>query len=256
MITSEHEKTQIDPRDNLVAGNCLTKAQGSFCKCIIFFFFTPSKAQKRLTRITNMKLLLSSLLFVIMTHGTQGIRLRGRNLQNTPYFLSSDPSLLGEVDLSAAIGNPLKGLIGGARFGPPPLPDSVPLSMEFYNFGLNEFMTGDNQFNWTVLDTSIASSASRNMHVVISVSVHWPRKPLFLPPHLLDIDLFETQHGLSPNYGDERLLKALRQYIFALGERYDGDKRIANIHLGLLGFCKFFLSFVLPLSSLSMILSY
>ena len=49
-----------------------------------------------------------------------------------PYFETTD---LGRPNVDAAIGNPMKGLVGGARYAPPPLPDSVPLSIEFYNVG-------------------------------------------------------------------------------------------------------------------------
>jgi hypothetical protein len=56
-----------------------------------------------------------------------------------------------------------------------------------------------------------------------------------LPPHLQDLPLTDTNGGPSPNYGDPRVLRALEQYIVALGDRYDGDKRIGAIHVGLLG---------------------
>jgi hypothetical protein len=42
--------------------------------------------------------------------------------------------------------------------------------------------------------------------------------------------------GLTPDYGGEPLLSALVNFVAALGRKYDGDKRIAFIHLGLLGF--------------------
>ena len=182
-----------------------------------------------------MLLLLTSFLVLIMAHAGSGSLLPDRKLPALPYFQTSD---LGPLNLAAALGNPLKGLIGGARYAPPPLPESVPLSMEWFNFGLDEIMVGDNQFDWSTLENYIAGSASRNMHAVFSVFIHWPGQPLRLPPHLRDIDLFETDEGLSPYYGDERLLTALEQFIFALGSQYDGDKRIGAIHLGLLGFCK------------------
>jgi hypothetical protein len=152
------------------------------------------------------------------------------------FYRSKDPAVLGGLNQSAAISNPLKGLVGGARWAPPPLLNTVPLSMEWYNLGLDEIMVGDNKFNWTILDGLLEGSASRKMHAVFSVFIHWPGRPLRLPPHLTDIQLYDTSSGKSPNYGDPRVLKALEQYIVALGARYDGDKRIAAIHVGLLGF--------------------
>ena len=42
--------------------------------------------------------------------------------------------------------------------------------------------------------------------------------------------------GVSPDYSEPMLLRALEQFVTALGARYDGDSRIAFITLGLLGF--------------------
>jgi hypothetical protein len=42
--------------------------------------------------------------------------------------------------------------------------------------------------------------------------------------------------GFTPNYGSPALTTALVQFVEALGRKYDGDNRIAFIHLGLLGF--------------------
>jgi hypothetical protein len=152
------------------------------------------------------------------------------------FFRSKDPAVLGAFNLEAGMNNPLKGLIGGARWATPPLLNTVPLSMEWYNLGLDEMMVGDNKFDWKILDGLLEGSASRNMHAVFSVFIHWPGRPLRLPPHLKDIQLYDTDSGKSPNYADPRVLKALEQYIDALGARYDGDKRIGAIHVGLLGF--------------------
>lgn len=42
--------------------------------------------------------------------------------------------------------------------------------------------------------------------------------------------------GFTPDYGNEALLESLTEFVIALGKKYDGDPRIAFIHLGLLGF--------------------
>jgi hypothetical protein len=98
-------------------------------------------------------------------------------------------------------------------------------------------MTGDNQFDWTLHDQLISESASRKMHAVLSVYIHWPGRPLRLPAHLTNLPLFDTSYsGQSPNYGNVRLLNALQQFIVAWSNHIDGDKRIAAIHVGLLGF--------------------
>jgi hypothetical protein len=42
--------------------------------------------------------------------------------------------------------------------------------------------------------------------------------------------------GHTPDYGHFPLVTALENFVKALGEKYDGDNRIAFLHLGLLGF--------------------
>jgi hypothetical protein len=182
---------------------------------------------------------------VAMTHTTHNIR----NVQQTtntttktqrqPYYrIRSGSGTLGLPNVNAAIGNPLKGLAGGPRYSQQsPLPNNVPSAIEFYNIGLDEIMIGDNQFNWTSHDQLLSESASRKMHSVLSVYIHWPGRPLRLPPHLINLPLFDTiNSGKSPNYGDTRLLTALQQFIMAWGQHIDGDTRIAAVHVGLLGF--------------------
>jgi hypothetical protein len=97
-------------------------------------------------------------------------------------------------------------------------------------------MTGPNEFDWTELEKQLSGSASRNMHAVFSPFIHWPGRPLRLPSFLNDIEMIETNSGLTPYYGDPKLLEALEQFITALGAKFDGDKRIMALHTGLLGF--------------------
>jgi hypothetical protein len=59
-----------------------------------------------------------------------------RLLVSDPYFSTDNPAILGAPNALAAVGNPLKGLYGGARWVTPPLPEAVPLSIEWYNIGV------------------------------------------------------------------------------------------------------------------------
>jgi len=99
-------------------------------------------------------------------------------------------------------------------------------------------MTGPNKFDWTVLDDSLAGAETNNMHVVLRVFVHYPDQPLRVPQWLLDqgIELRTIESGeRSPQYDDPKLLEAFRQFIQAMGAKYDGHKNLAFIQLGLLG---------------------
>jgi hypothetical protein len=167
------------------------------------------------------------------------------------YFSTSSSRDIGWENPLAAAGNPLKGLLGSPSFHDfDASVTSIDASMEFHYVGLNDVMFGDpdvvgndNAFNWDSLENAMMISASRYRQSVLTFNVHYPTKESNIPQYLLDagikvynISSTLEENGVSPDYGDPLLLNALRQFIAALGERYDGDKRIAFIHLGLLGF--------------------
>jgi hypothetical protein len=158
---------------------------------------------------------------------------------------------LGAINVTAALGNPLKGLLGSPWFGGPYYHNSsVPSSLEWFYIGLQEIMVADPDvvgidaaFNWTEIESRFAAIASRNKHAVFTTVVHYPGwDRLCIPQYLLDkgLELYYVGDYLgtnsTPYYGDPLLLRAFRQYIRALGARYDGDPRIGFINLGLLGF--------------------
>jgi hypothetical protein len=93
-------------------------------------------------------------------------------------------------------------------------------------------------FDWTVIDNALSGSASRNMHVAWRIIVDFPSWRLMVPQYLLDggLDMRTYDGGVSPYYGDPKLVEAFEQLITRLGKRYDGDKRLGYIQVGLLGF--------------------
>ena len=98
-------------------------------------------------------------------------------------------------------------------------------------------MIGNNNFDWTVLDDLLDGSASRSMHASFAFYIQWPGRPLNLPDHLIDVvPMFNTTDGPTPDYNHPVMLEAYAQFITALGARYDADRRIAFVHVGLLGF--------------------
>jgi hypothetical protein len=150
------------------------------------------------------------------------------------YYTITDKSILGSINPVAAIGNPLKGLASSPDWTGSSTPTKLPTSLEFYYIGLNEVMIGDNQFDWSFLDKTLRDAASRYKHVIWRPYCHYPGRALAVPQYLLDQNI-QIENG-SPNYNDSKLLIALKQFIDALGSRYDGHKSLAFIQLGLLGY--------------------
>lgn len=154
------------------------------------------------------------------------------------YFATSDAAILGTANPAAAMGNPMRGLYTSPRWTGEKTPDTVPDSIEMFFIGFDEVMLGYNSYNWTVLDNTLTRASSRSKHVIWRVFCHYPGQPLRVPKFLIDlgIPLIPTAaDGVSPQYDDARLKEAFRQFIAALGARYDGNRAIACIQLGLLG---------------------
>jgi hypothetical protein len=104
-------------------------------------------------------------------------------------------------------------------------------------YSTDEVMIGNNAFDWTLLEDLLDGAASRNMHGSFAFYIHWPGHPLNLPDHLSDVvPMINTTSGPTPDYNHPAMLEAYEQFITALGTRYDSDRRVAFIHVGLLGF--------------------
>lgn len=159
-------------------------------------------------------------------------------LQPTVSFSEDDNSFshhvdwaeLGSVDYSAATGNPLKGMIANPDFWYDPNVTSVDSSMDIWYFGLGDVMVNDPfvvgwdaAFDWTAVEARLARSVGHGRHAVLTFNVHYPGEPLRLPRHIHAFTLSLRWYaglaggGLSPNYGDERLLIAMEQFVSEFG---------------------------------------
>ena len=137
--------------------------------------------------------------------------------------------------------NPLKGLVPYASSKP----RMFPHSMEFTYIPLSDLMTGPAEFNWRRLDTFLSEVAGRGHQAVFRIWLEFPTAPTGVPRFLIDQGVKMTawddrnerpvarEH--TPDYSDERLVKALETFIAALGRRYDHDPRVGYITAGLLG---------------------
>ncbi len=138
--------------------------------------------------------------------------------------------------------NPLKGLVPYAG----PKPGCFPHSLEFNYLRFSELMTGLESFDWQPLEKLLDGIASRSNQTVFRVWIEYPGQASGLPKFLRDQGVKVTEWKedekqprkkvcFSPDYEDERLIRAMERFIAALGKRYDGDARIGYITAGLLG---------------------
>lgn len=139
--------------------------------------------------------------------------------------------------------NPLKGLVPYAR----PHADRFPHTMEFSYLPLSDLMRGPDEFDWQPLERLLNDIASRKNQTVFRIWMEYPGRENGIPEYLeknglkvtewlnTNTDPFPPQRVRTPDYNDPELRAALRSFILALGNKYDGDPRIGYITAGLLG---------------------
>ncbi len=143
----------------------------------------------------------------------------------------------------APVDNPLKGLVpyaGDAR-------GRFPHSMEFNYFPFSALVTGYDQYDWKPLENLLDAVAARGHQAIFRVFLEYPGKTDVIPAFLIKDGikvhkyLYTNTQPLppekieTPDYADANLRKAMKQFIAALGRKYDGDPRIGFITAGLLG---------------------
>lgn len=139
------------------------------------------------------------------------------------------------------IDNPLKGLVPYAN----PPANRFPHSMEFTYLHLSQLVTGPGEYEFRVLEQRLDEIASRGNQTVFRVVLEYPGRSGLIPDYLLKQGLKVHRYRQSesdskswvetPDYHDPGLQKCLQNFIQTLGDRYDGDPRIAYITAGLLG---------------------
>ena len=143
----------------------------------------------------------------------------------------------------APVDNPLKGLVPyetneRALF---------PHSLEFNYLAFSSMVKGYDEFDWKPMETMLDRMAARGHQAVFRIYLEYPGKKGIIPEFLIKDGLkvykwlyTETQPEPpapieTPDYEDKNLRKSLKNFIAALGKKYDGDPRIGFITAGLLG---------------------
>jgi len=147
----------------------------------------------------------------------------------------------------APVDNPLKGLVpyAGDRRG------RIPHSMEFQYFPLSDLVKDYGVYDWQPLENFLDAVSQRGHQAIFRVMLEYPGSPAsfkLIPDFLLSDGLAVHRYPnsrltegapmemVTPNYEDERLRRVFKEFISALGARYDGDPRIGFITAGLLGY--------------------
>jgi hypothetical protein len=139
--------------------------------------------------------------------------------------------------------NPLKGLVPyrGAWKNP------FPHTLEFDYLSLGDLVKGEKEYDWKPMENLLDEIAGRGHQAVFRIYLEYPGKTDILPKYLLEKGLkvhkyintntapLPPDKVETPDYENPDLRKCLKDFIAALGQKYDGDPRIGFITAGLLG---------------------
>lgn len=143
----------------------------------------------------------------------------------------------------APVDNPLKGLV---PYENPPK-GLFPHSLEFDYVPLSALVVGPRRYDWSPLEKLLNGIAARGNQAIFRVYLEYPGRKNVIPAYLVEAGLrvhrylntntqpFPPREVETPDYSDLRLRDCLRDFIAALGKKYDGDPRIGFLTAGLLG---------------------
>eukprot|EP01134_Creolimax_fragrantissima_P002153 CFRG2153T1 len=118
---------------------------------------------------------------------------------------------------------------------------SNPFMLEYTYFSMHELMTDWGQYNWAKVDSWLDEVADRGRHGVFRVVVDYPSTyPDYRCPDFLGVKTTKYcaygDDGKYPDYTNANLRRAIPEFVRAMGAKYDGDRRLASIQAGLLGY--------------------
>ncbi len=127
---------------------------------------------------------------------------------------------------------------------------AIPTSMEFFYIPLNAIWTAKNNFDFSELEEHIEAIKSRGHQTVFRVYLDYPDgnakdgSPADGTPSFFwseGIEKIKYHHPDSnkdfyfPDYTNQKCIDLLTTFIEKLGQKYDGDPRLAYIFCGLIG---------------------
>jgi hypothetical protein len=139
----------------------------------------------------------------------------------------------------ATEGNPLKGFLTSYQWSSPS--NQLAHSLEFVYLPLSSLVLGEGVYAFDdVLEPILTEASARGNQLVMRAYIDYPAQESGLPAYL-DEEVGCTPYddhggGCSPDYSNPALQSAVLDYIAALGARYDGDRRMGFVQVGLLGF--------------------
>ena len=123
---------------------------------------------------------------------------------------------------------------------------NFPYTMEWFYLPLNAVVKGEKNYDWSQFETELEAIKSRGHQAAFRFYLDYPGEKTGVPDYLLGpggidqsrrYDFFDNKGiSFSPDYNDQRVQALMKDFVAALGKKYDGDPRIGFITTGLIGF--------------------
>lgn len=133
------------------------------------------------------------------------------------------------------IENPLKGWVYQLPY------DGGSLAFKYVSW--KELEPSDGYFDFSAVERGLTSGTASAKHIVFRIYLDYPGIETGVPSWVsgLGVSLipyssdFDGKGGLTPDYNNPQMVSRLVRLIEKLGERYDGDPRVAFVQIGIMG---------------------
>jgi hypothetical protein len=116
---------------------------------------------------------------------------------------------------------------------------STAIQLEFAYVGYDTIAQGENQYDWSSLDSLLAGIASRGHQAIIRFYFVYPGFPTTVPAYIKNSPGYQETHGTSeglstwfPDWANQKLKDFVLSFYTALAARYDNDPRLAFLQVG------------------------
>ncbi len=157
--------------------------------------------------------------------------------KKTPIETNEEEILLEEI--SDVLPNPFKGFVPWIGIGTPVYQEKL----QYATFAWRDLEPQKGVFDWNHLEENWGNISSTGKLVGFRVAAEIPGSGQDdTPQWLIDEGIamrpysIDGHDGLAPDWDDPKFLAAHRDFILALGARYDSDDRVAWIDIGSYGF--------------------
>ena len=123
---------------------------------------------------------------------------------------------------------------------------NFPYTMEWFYLPLNAVVKGEKNYDWSQFETELEAIKSRGHQAAFRFYLDHPGRQTGVPDYLLGPGGIDQSRkytaynnnnvSFSPDYSDPRIQSLMKNFVAALGKKYDGDPRIGFITTGLIGF--------------------